>query len=86
MEWYQEQTTLVSVGSWLDSTGFFSETGDVVNFFEKPWHYSREYKVYQFFQKENTKCPDCGEIDECSCYQNYTDIDEYLEKLEEIVA
>jgi len=81
--WYTNQNTLVSMGSWLNSTGFFNETSDVIDFFEKPWHYEGQVKVVQEFYK-GKKCPDCGDYDECSCYMEYDDLDEYLEKFEEV--
>lgn len=84
--WYTNQVTLVEVAGWMDSTGYFLETSDVLRFFEKPYNYEYEYKVWLFFCKEDTKCPECGQPDECSCYHDATDTDEYLTKLEDALG
>ena len=84
--WYQNYSEIWNLAHWLDGVNYFASSDAVIDFFEKPWHYENQYKVYQFFQKEHTFCPDCAEIDACDCFDSYTDIEEYLAKLEVVAS
>lgn len=43
MDWFTDHAELVAFAAALNSAGAFSDTGDVVRFFEKPWKWTEEH-------------------------------------------
>lgn len=44
--WYTSHTNLVELATWLNDEEGFHKPMDVIDFFEKPWHYQDEWERY----------------------------------------
>ena len=40
-DWWKSGDTVCSVAYTLNRYGYFADKGQVISFFEKPWHYQR---------------------------------------------
>ena len=50
-KWYETYDNVFGLAQWLDGEGYFDKTSDMLRFFAKPWKWTREYGLYQLWQK-----------------------------------
>jgi len=49
-EWHESHDERIGLAEWIDSECcIFAEPSDVIRFFAKPWHWTREYHLWQLW-------------------------------------
>ena len=65
--WYDDQKELLEYAEYLNSICEFSDASEAIYFFEKPWKWNEEYKIYKDQRKitnhsANCYCMKCDEV------------------------
>ena len=62
-EWWESGDEVHRLAQWLDNLNAFTETRDVIYFFEKPWKWTSEYehmeKHEDAIETRAESCDDC---------------------------
>lgn len=45
--WHETQANLTALYAWLQDNGWFAATRSTTNFWSEPWHWEREWELYQ---------------------------------------
>ena len=54
MNWYDNQIDVLDFAKYLDERGEFDDSSAAIYFFEKPWKWNEEWKLFQEHQLQVT--------------------------------
>ena len=49
MNWYENRDEVIGLAEWLESESCFPSIDACIRYFEKPWHWTREFELWQLW-------------------------------------